>query len=329
MIINKNKLLIMKKTKFLLLGVLFSMIILSSCEKDDPVVINESKILVEYLETTITPATLPAYIVASDLQAANVLGTVYIIDVRGKDDYDAGYIENAVNVSLDNILSHVETTDLSAYDKIVVVCYSGQSAAWGTSLLRLSGVSNAFSLKFGMSGWTPDFDSWTSKTSNMYYSQFENTANAKGTDTDQYPKLTTGFETGADILNTRLDDIYAEGFGTAGISAADVYANPDNYYVINYWPEAQYLDPGHIEGAINYIPGQSLTTGTDLTTLPIDKTIVVYCYTGQTSAYITAYLRLLGYDARTLKFGANSMIYDHMPSGKWQPLTQGYDYLTN
>lgn len=318
----------MKKNRFLFLSVLFSLIIASSCEKDDQGVINESKVLVEYLETTITPATLPAYIVASDLHAANVIGTAYIIDVRAEDAYNAGHIQNAVNVSLANILSYVQTTDLSAYEKIVVVCYSGQSAAWGTSLLRLSGVSNAYSLKWGMTGWTPDFDSWTSKTSNMYYTQFETTTNTKNADTDKYPVLSTGFETGADILNTRLVDIYTEGFGVAGITAADAYADLDNYYIINYWPEAHYSDPGHIERAIDYIPGQSLTTDTDLTTLPTDKTILVYCYSGQTSAYITAYLRLLGYDAKTLKFGANSMIYDHMPAGKWQTLTQGYDYVT-
>ncbi len=40
--------------------------------------------------------------------------------------------------------------------------------------------------------------------------------------------------------------------------------------------------------------------------------MVLYCYTGQTSAYLAGYLRTLGYDARTLLFGTNGMIFDRM-----------------
>jgi len=48
----------------------------------------------------------------------------------------------------------------------------------------------------------------------------------------------------------------------------------------------------------------------DLKTLATDKKVAVYCYTGQTSAYMTAYLRILGYDAKSILFGTNGMIYD-------------------
>ncbi len=48
----------------------------------------------------------------------------------------------------------------------------------------------------------------------------------------------------------------------------------------------------------------------DLKTLPTDKTIVVYCYTGQTSANMAAYLQVLGYDAKSLLFGASGMFLD-------------------
>ncbi len=68
----------------------------------------------------------------------------------------------------------------------------------------------------------------------------------------------------------------------------------------------------------------------DLKTLPTDKTIVVYCYTGQTSANLAAYLRVLGYDAKSLKFGTNTMIYNTMPGTKWSAETEikGYDYVS-
>jgi rhodanese-related sulfurtransferase len=75
------------------------------------------------------------------------------------------------------------------------------------------------------------------------------------------------------------------------------------------------LDPGHINGAILYDPAtQPFKSANDLKTLPTNKTTVFYCFTGQTSSYFAAYLRMLGYDVRSLLYGANSMIYDLMVS---------------
>lgn len=313
-----------RKSLFLLSLLLAFVVVFSSCKKEES--INEALVLTEYVENSvITPATLNSLITASDLHAANQLGTVYIIDIRSAEDYYSGHIKNAVNVSFDQLLTHVSSQDLSGYDKIVIVCYTGQTAAYAVTLLRLSGYMNAASLKFGMSSWHPDFDHWTANTSNTYYSQFETTANSKGAE-GPLPTLATGKETGQEILESRVATVLSEGFGAAKITAANVFDNLSNYYIVNYWPEADYLDPGHIPGAIDYIPGSSMTLDTDLKTLPTDKPIVIYCYTGQGSAFLSAYLRVLGYDARSLLFGANSMIYDHMPKSKWSPLTDGYDY---
>ena len=61
-----------------------------------------------------------------------------------------------------------------------------------------------------------------------------------------------------------------------------------------------------------------------------DETVVVYCYSGQTSAYVTAYLKVLGYDAKSLKFGANTMIWNRIPAGKFVTASavMDYDYVT-
>ena len=74
---------------------------------------------------------------------------------------------------------------------------------------------------------------------------------------------------------------------------------------------------GHIEGAMQYTPKVDIHSDEFLNTLPTDKTVVVYCYSGQTSANMAAYLRVLGYDAVSLVFGANGMIHDEMTAGKW------------
>jgi hypothetical protein len=46
-----------------------------------------------------------------------------------------------------------------------------------------------------------------------------------------------------------------------------------------------------------------------LQTLPNDRPILIYSGDGQLSACMTAYLTVLGYDAKTLLFGANQLFY--------------------
>ena len=43
--------------------------------------------------------------------------------------------------------------------------------------------------------------------------------------------------------------------------------------------------------------------------------MVTYCYTGQTSAQVTACLRLLGYDAASLMFGVNGFAFQSLKEG--------------
>ncbi len=133
--------------------------------------------------------------------------------------------------------------------------------------------------------------------------QFENDAVAKAAKGNM-PTLSTGQTTGQAIFEARVSTVLAEGFGAAKISNTDVFANPDNYYIVNYWAQTDYDHYGHVPGAMQYTPKQSIAYNVDLTTLPTDKTVVVYCWTGQTSANMAAYLRILGYDAKSLLFGA-------------------------
>jgi len=121
-----------------------------------------------------------------------------------------------------------------------------------------------------------------------------------------------------------------EGFTPAAVSSATVFGNLEGYYIVNYWPAAQYDDPGHIPGAVQYTPKETLKLDVDLKTLPTDMPIAVYCYTGQTSAFITAYLRVLGYDAKSILYGTNGMIYDIMAANSMTIFSDtqimGYDY---
>jgi len=271
---------------------------------------------------------LPSIILAEAVNNDVITGAdIYIMDIRSATDYATGYIAGAVNVASGDVLTHVMDEGLAKTDKIVIVCYTGQTAGWATSVLRLNGYTNTFSMKWGMCSWHSDFAAkWQNNISNTYSTQFEDAAVPKGA-MGNMPTLSTGQTTGQAIFDARVAALMAEGFGAAKISNTDVFANTDNYYIVNYWADADYTHYGHIPGAMQYTPKESIAYDVDLKTLPTDKTIVVYCWTGQTSAFLTAYLRILGYDAKSLLFGANGMIYDDLESHKWSDSQiKEYDY---
>jgi rhodanese-related sulfurtransferase len=309
----------MKKSYFLMIVLLVSFFIVS-CEKD-PAPVNESEVLATYLESADSPlhkdfvnSDMPTIIAADEVKILNDANQVYIIDIRTAADFALGHIKNAHNVALADLLTHIEGVNLTSYTKVAVVCYTGQTAGFATSLLRLMGYDKAFSMKWGMCAWNVFFASrWNTAiaTGNAYSAQFTATATDKPA-LGAMPVLTTGKTTGLDILKARVAAVLAEGFTPASVNAQTLFGNLSGYYIVDYWPAAQYVDPGHIPGAIQYTPKESIKLAVDLKTLPTDKPIAVYCYTGQTSAYLTAYLRLLGYDAKSLLYGANSLIYDKM-----------------
>ncbi len=315
----------MKNTKLYWLSILFAFLFITACNKDDDETpnptpsVNESEVLATFLESTNAPlmkdfvnTDMPTIMPASEVKTLNATGQVYIIDIRSADDFNAGHIENAVNVSFGNILTHIQGVDLSGYTKVAIVCYSGQTAGYAASLLRIMGYDKVFSMKWGMCSWNEDFaGSWNTNIGNGYTTQFTSDVTEKGP-AGNMPTLSTGKNDGMAILEARMAAVLSEGFDPAKITNGTVFGNLDNYYIVNYWPASHYENPGHIPGAMQYTPKESIKTTADLKTLPTDKTIVVYCYTGQTSAFLTAYLRLLGYDAKSLLFGTNGMIYNKM-----------------
>lgn len=306
----------------------------TACSKDDesnPIEptpsVNEAEVLVQYLEQSgdFINTAAPAMIKASDVYNNILTGSSqYVIDIRSSADFATGHIEGAVNVTTADLLNHYKTKNLSTYGKVVIACYSGQTAGWATSALRLLGYSNVFDLKWGMSSWNAAFASkWQNSISNVRASDMVKTPTAKNA-AGELPTLNTGATEGAVILEARIEAVLQEGFTPAAVSNSAVYSNLSNYYILNYWSEADY-NWGHIEGAVQYTPNQDLKLATNLKTLPTNKTIVVYCYTGQTSAHVATYLRALGYDAKSLLYGVNGMSYDNMPGTKFLD-TEIHDY---
>jgi len=250
----------------------------------------------------------------ADLQ--EFLDKYYIIDIRGAADFAANHIEGAKNVPVANILNEAP---IAGGQPILVVCYTGQTACFATSLLRLSGYSNTQALKWGMSGWnSATAGPWNSNigdpaegNSNWAY------ANATAPSIFGDPDISS-FETdGEVILNNRIEQVLSEGF--KGVVATDVLDAPNDYYINNYFSDVDYTGFGHIVGAYRIKEDLLLATNGYQGLDPDANSVVTYCYTGQTSAVMTAWLRVLGYDAYSLKFGMNGL-YNSNPawtSNQW------------
>jgi len=320
----KNKILFYLMNLLVIISLLF---LNTACSEEEttapPVPVNESQVLLDYFEANNdyihTSGTF--VISASDVRTTQLTNPTSqkLVDIRAAADFAAGHIEGAVSVPFNTIYDYIKTINPADFNKIVIICYSGQTSAYAVSLVRaIGGYNNAISLKWGMSSWDSTFaqNYWLAKLSNIRAGQFVQTASPDKNAEGNLPTLNTGKTTGPEILEARIKQLLSDGYPAATISENTVYSNLSNYYIANYWSPALYLNPGHIEGAINYDPStQPFKSANDLKTLPTNKTSVLYCFTGQTSSYVGAYLRLLGYDVKSLTYGANSMIYDLMLTG--------------
>lgn len=253
----------------------------------------------------------------------------HVIDIRSAEDFALGHIDGAVNVTFANIL----TEAANATKPILVACYTGQTATYAVTLLRLSGYADATALKWGMSGWNPFFadnaKGWTGKTGDIAMGHANWTTDvAPSNITYDSPTFTSTTTDPADILKSRVSTVVAEGFKTA--TADDVLANPGTFFINNYFSEADYLAFGHINGAKRINPmllGEGQINYNDAS-----KKVVTYCYTGQTSAAITSYLRVLGYDAYSMTFGMNKLYHSSTAwtANKWSAsVPKSLPYVTN
>ena len=73
---------------------------------------------------------------------------MYILDIRKPEDYDEKHIDGAINVPWAEVGDYLD--DFPKDEKIIVICYTGQTAGQTVAILRLLGF-DACSLKGGMS----------------------------------------------------------------------------------------------------------------------------------------------------------------------------------
>jgi rhodanese-related sulfurtransferase len=262
----------------------------------------------DYVNSREFPSLIKASVVFESLD-----NNIQVIDLRDPLLFSQGHIKGAVNKRFEDLPAYFETgIKPFELDKIILVCDDGQISSYTASLLRLMGYGNVYAMRWGMSAWNRKHaeSGWLKGISGKYEPGLEQTVHEKPPAVGM-PELRTGLSTGVEISAARFKSLFAEGTDSILITADEVFANPQQFFVMNYERKDKY-DDGHIPGAIRYKPNATLGLTGEMSTIPPDKTIVVYCGTGHNSGFVTAYLRLFGYDARTLKYGNNGFMHDRM-----------------
>ena len=310
-------------------------------EPKSAIVINEeSQKLLKYLEQSgdyVNGRNFPSLIKASAVYRV-LDGKIKIIDLRNPGEYAKGHIKGAVNIEFSKIPDYfINGIKPFEFDKIVIVCNSGQYSSYTTSLLRLMGYGNVYAMRWGMSGWNKDFakDSWLKAVSDKYEGKLELTDNERGISSD-FPLMNTGKATGEEILTARFNSLFAAGYSDAFITADQAFEQSQSYYTINFERKDKY-DAGHIPGAVRYKTNGTLGIVAEMQSIPAKREVAVYCGTGHNSGFVTAYLRLFGYNAKTVMFGNNAFMHSKMLQDKkllsWLPFTdneiENYPYEKN
>lgn len=255
---------------------------------------------------------IPKIINASDvLKSLN--DNILILDIRRGKDYASGHIKNAINIKMSEVIDFAQVKGLPMYDKVIMICYSGQSATYATTVLQLLGHDNIYVLEWGMCGWNSKFSSkWENNPSDEGIEKLVKTPYNKNTITE-LPTIVDKKNAGVEILYSRARKLLDDGYSSAAVDYNYAFDNANEAYVVCYQPKEIYNE-GHIDHAVLYNQENSLNLSTDLLTLPTDKEIIVYSNRGYQSTFLTVYLKMLGYNANTLKYGSHSFMMSKLKS---------------
>lgn len=217
---------------------------------------------------------------------------MFILDIRQPDVYGQGHVKGAVNAPWGPGLADV-LDKLPQNKTIMVYCYTGQTAGQAVALLNMAG----FKARSVHLGW------------NLGISKVEGVADVAETTPNNFGEVTP-LEIKKDIkdaiqaylkgLNDVKDTTYAN-YKISEDDAKKLLDEKDKKIMFLSVRKAEDFAKGHIGGAKNIPFGKGMEKS--FGTLPKDKKIIVYCYTGQTAGQTVAALRLLGYDAVSLNSG--------------------------
>lgn len=217
---------------------------------------------------------------------------VFILDIRRPADYAKGHLKGAANLSFFD-MSIAENLDKLPNDKpILVYCYTGQTASQVTVILNVAGKT----AKNIQSGFNNGIAKVQGHETRLEQTERPLPAKTYPVDADVAKAVTAYF---ADKM--AMDDTPFLNANLAVKTVKGIVDEQNDDFLIVSVRKADDYAKAHVPTARNIPFGQGMEKG--LVTLPKDKKIIVYCYTGQTSSQVTTVLRLMGYDAYSMSGG--------------------------
>ncbi len=220
-------------------------------------------------------ATIPdGFMGVSDITAFKDAMTAgaYVIDVREVGEYEAGHIPGAINIPIRTLADNLSAIPTDR--QVFVYCASGWRAGMATSALRMLGYDNVLAFPPGWKGWSDAGEAVETTT-------VEPGTFAVPTIEPELLGAVGGF------LSTIPD-----GFLTAGDVEAVKTAIDAGAFLVDVRSASEYAE-GYIPGATNI---DLRTLPANLSLIPTDQQVIVYCKSGWRAALSTAVLQVLGYD---------------------------------
>jgi rhodanese-related sulfurtransferase len=100
---------------------------------------------------------LQAFAALTAMQAVRLMNQgALVLDLRGKELYDAGHIGDARNVPAADLESQADTLKKWRDKNVITYCDSGTSGANGARTLMKLGFTKVFTLQGGLNAWVKD-----------------------------------------------------------------------------------------------------------------------------------------------------------------------------
>lgn len=236
--------------------------------------------------------------------------SMFILDIRSAEDYGKGHVKGAVNAPWGPAIAE-NLNKIPQDQEVFIYCYTGQTAGQAVMTLNAAGI-NARSVNLGWNlgvSKVPGLDTITETAVNTFGSD---TYTVDATIQDALTAYYGGLESlkGTPFANYKVseDDLLK------------MMEAKEDFYLLSVRSAKDY-GFSHIEGAANVPFTKDLVD--QLSDVPMDKKVVVYCYTGQTAGQAVAAMRLMGYDAVSLNGGMG--MASNNPNG-W--LNKGYPVVS-
>ncbi len=214
-----------------------------------------------------------------------------LIDMRSADDYAKGHLKGAISMPWGMAVAE-NVAQIPDDVPVFIYCYTGQTAGQALVTLNLSGLETR-SISLGWNFGLSKLDGFDAHVS---------------TDVEALPNANRSLSKGIELainqyyekLEAAKETSYVNNIVTEE-TLKDMLESDDQVFTLVSTRRPDDYASGHIETAINIPFGKDMVE--PLMALPRTEKTILYCYTGQTAGQATAMMRLLGYDAASLRGG--------------------------